>query len=419
MSTGDDDEFMGFPEEPGGGKINDMNDESAFIKVIKRKRLNVEGQAAPTSVSNRFGSLNNDTSEHEVIRTSENAPISANGNADKRSKVPPMTVTEGRIYDLIDHVKKNLPASVYENQNVKYKLTSNGIRVIINSVENFKIVRDMFIKTKVKFYSHPLDEERTVKFVVHGLDDSTDMVALKQNLSEQGITPISITKLKIRQKKFDEQAIFLLHFYRHQNMTLEKLRTIRAIECLIVRFERYMFHRNGITQCSNCLRFSHGAKNCHLPPRCIRCGENHASANCEKKIDPKDPSSKIPKSQVKCANCQRNHTANYEKCTTRLEYVANTRKSPPTKPRTAPPMNANIIQDMRSSHRAPRSSSNFINHQSFANVLKPTGDLYSPADCYKIFKSFLNEISKCKSKTEQVDTIVRLTLEFINRDDSP
>ena len=52
-------------------------------------------------------------------------------------------------------------------------------------------------------------------------------------------------------------------------------------------------------------------------------------------------------------------------------------------------------------------------------VQQPSKHIFSPIECYNIFKRFMNDISLCKSKAEQLDTIARLTFEALNNDVCP
>lgn len=148
-------------------------------------------------------------------------------------------------------------------------------------------------------------------------------------------------------------------------MSLERLRTIRDIDGVIVKFEKYMFNRNGITQCANCLRFSHGARNCHLPPRCVRCGANHASKECNNLIVSRDLKSRIPPEKVKCANCKGQHTANYEKCPERQKFLV--AKQSVTRAANLRENHHHRAENRRYSSQIPKSNYQNSNHRNQQN----------------------------------------------------
>ncbi|GFW74632.1 nucleic-acid-binding protein from transposon X-element [Trichonephila clavipes] len=65
------------------------------------------------------------------------------------------------------------------------------------------------------------------------------------------------------------------------------------------------FESKGATQCFQCNQFNHTAENCHLIPRCLKCGEEHQTRDCQiKRLD-----------TPYCINCKTyGHMANYSKC---------------------------------------------------------------------------------------------------------
>ncbi|GFU02376.1 uncharacterized protein TNCV_1238691 [Trichonephila clavipes] len=78
-----------------------------------------------------------------------------------------------------------------------------------------------------------------------------------------------------------------------------------------------------ITQCYSCNRFHHTAENCHITPRCLKCGEAYQTRDCQ-----------IQRVEKRyCINCETyGHMANYSGCS----------KFP--KPRKGTPVNNNTYK---------------------------------------------------------------------------
>ncbi|GFU32545.1 uncharacterized protein TNCV_452771 [Trichonephila clavipes] len=71
-----------------------------------------------------------------------------------------------------------------------------------------------------------------------------------------------------------------------------------------VKIEGYSVR--GITQCFNCNNFYHTAANCHMITRCLKCGKEHPTKDCDIKERQENPY---------CINCNAyGHTACYTKC---------------------------------------------------------------------------------------------------------
>ncbi|GFV41576.1 uncharacterized protein TNCV_3627271 [Trichonephila clavipes] len=71
-----------------------------------------------------------------------------------------------------------------------------------------------------------------------------------------------------------------------------------------VKIEGYLIRET--TQRFNCNNFFHTAENCHLKPRCLKCGKEHPTRQCPLKERQENPF---------CINCQEyGHSACYTKC---------------------------------------------------------------------------------------------------------
>ena len=73
----------------------------------------------------------------------------------------------------------------------------------------------------------------------------------------------------------------------------------------------------GIPQCTNCQKFSHTKKFCHLPPRCVKCAGDHHYTQCQK----------ILEAPSKCVNCNDDHLASYRGCTFYKDITKNKNKT--------------------------------------------------------------------------------------------
>lgn len=118
----------------------------------------------------------------------------------------------------------------------------------------------------------------------------------------------------------------------------------RYLQHTRVFWERYK-NKREIIQCKNCQRWGHATSNCHLKPRCVKCGADHMTREC---VKPKDI-------DAKCANCNGAHTACNISCpvyTNLLEQRANrykNKRAPKPAPRylPAPPPSTNIWDTRR------------------------------------------------------------------------
>lgn len=108
-----------------------------------------------------------------------------------------------------------------------------------------------------------------------------------EDLKEQSFNPENVFRMK-KQRKREEKEMFNIRLVKH---FLIKMETQKP--------------KNTVGQCHRCQHFGHAQKYCTLPPRCVKCAENHLTKDCTKP-------SNIP---VKCANCGGHHPASYRGCT--------------------------------------------------------------------------------------------------------
>ncbi|KAL4090606.1 hypothetical protein QTP88_025405 [Uroleucon formosanum] len=108
-------------------------------------------------------------------------------------------------------------------------------------------------------------------------------------------------------------------------------------ECIITVENRKT--DNSIPQCQNCQRFNHTKNFCKLPPKCVKCPEQHHYSECTK--DRNSPPT--------CVNCNENHPANYKGCKIYKQIKnhskAKSHKDPPKHLQTIPePKEQNAFQ---------------------------------------------------------------------------
>ena len=109
--------------------------------------------------------------------------------------------------------------------------------VTFSSVNDFRKIKSLFEDQKVSFYTHQLADDRTTKVVVFGLP-VMDLHDIKSALEENNVNPIAVKSLAIKNKRYSDQAMYLLHFTKG-SIILAELKNVRAINHHRVYFEYY------------------------------------------------------------------------------------------------------------------------------------------------------------------------------------
>jgi hypothetical protein len=408
------------------------------------------------STENRFGDLNPDAEDSDDSQDSAESdtslkrknptktkstpanevrvtkPAQKNDNVAQK-KFPPITVKNLNVLQL----QSKLQGIKVEITNVKFQLTSYGIKIHTFSDLEFQTIKKHCIDKSIEFFTHTLRDEKLTKIVLYGLPDF-NIEFVREKLKDEKLFPVDIKKLKIKESKYDDQCHFLLYFKKSDKIKISQLREIKYFCNCVVRWAYYVHKRIGPTQCSNCQGFRHGTDNCYLQPKCIRCSQAHKSSDCPL-INKEKPELKTAVEKLKCANCGDNHVASYTKCPERLALIKTKQKAisgksslewakryTPNNRRgnynftPAPELdnfNFPALKNVPTTSK-PWSSmkpqldprTRILNHESNKN-----DDLLTPDECFSIFNEFLNALSQCKTRFDQIRVIGEMTLKYMSK----
>ncbi|GFU99384.1 nucleic-acid-binding protein from transposon X-element [Trichonephila clavipes] len=149
---------------------------------------------------------------------------------------------------------------------------------------------------------HPTDNEQPLhqddsRPGTPHLTNCEQMKILARNIKYYTIT-IENLKANIRSLKLHGLTDEDCHIMKEH---LQRLDNYTALNALTVKG----YDSKGVTQCYKCQQFNHTASNCHIKPKCLKCGEPHQTSECE--IDKVET--------MYCVNCEAyGHMANYSKC---------------------------------------------------------------------------------------------------------
>lgn len=280
----------------------------------------------PHGDNNMYRILQDNATENELSSVNNNRRKNVN------KKFPPFTIFNTSVKVFKDHLSGSNAINV---NNIHIRLTSHGMKVFVQNDKVYKSMHKFLVDNKFQFFSHTLNDERKQKICLYGLWQMS-VVQLKSELNAVGVVPTEIKTIDIRNKRYNDQCIYLLYFMRCDNIKMTDLRRIKYVANCVVKWEFYSPRAKGPTQCSRCQNYGHGSDNCYMSPKCVRCGEQHDSNLCKylPKIKDKDgaevpdATKKIPLNNVQCANCRKkSHTANFKGCEFRQKYLEVTKIS--------------------------------------------------------------------------------------------
>ncbi|GFR26990.1 nucleic-acid-binding protein from transposon X-element [Trichonephila clavata] len=150
-----------------------------------------------------------------------------------------------------------------------------------------------------EFHAIPPPSERPYKVVLKDLPASTDIVEIKNELTNQGVAVSKVAQLTQRKSKFP-LPMFLVEVRKNVPDSRDIL---DVSNCCYMSITWDLFHhRPGATQCYNCNYFHHSSQYCDIKTRCLKCAQEHRTSDCPIKERIENP---------ECINCKtKGHMAN-------------------------------------------------------------------------------------------------------------
>ncbi|XP_047098683.1 uncharacterized protein LOC124712434 [Schistocerca piceifrons] len=231
-----------------------------------------------------------------------------------RRRVPPITVYETKGYTtLIGQIQGKLTGALstsYKGNSIVYQATNP---------EHFQYLKDEFRKKKLEFFTYNDNPKSTLKVVIKRLIPYWETDDIKQALLEKGFLVQEVYQMASPKTRMTESGEHMSAPRRKgpnyqvnllNTEEVQKIFQLKRLQYMTVTVERYK-RPSGPTQCYICQRFRHGANQCYLTPRCVKCAGPHLSSVC--KMKPEEP--------AKCANCAGNHPASFRGCPVRMKLI--------------------------------------------------------------------------------------------------
>lgn len=196
------------------------------------------------------------------------------GPPPRNAKLPPLVVKSVSL----DKLKRTMQAI---NVTADFKLSGMGTKLIIASEKDYNKAKTYLIKAGAEFYTHDVTSEKPFKAVIRGLPDMDTDVILAELRDYYDQHPLAVFPVNRRNRTAKyRDVLYLVHFAKGST-TLGALKSIRSINQVIIKWDRYKGPNRSITQCMRCLNFGHGTRNCHLNPKCNYCSLDHWTEDCE------------------------------------------------------------------------------------------------------------------------------------------
>lgn len=402
----------------GRGRTTKRTADSDLKSTTKREKVNTskENGLNINIADNPYETLPMDDDGESVLSENSRAGRRNYRNPPKNPSPPPIVIHNLTVPEII----KITSESNVAQDKFHLQLTQYGTKLFAQSNETFSCLKKKFTEKNVSYFTYATTDEKLDKFVLYGLP-RIDQDELKTDLNNLNLKPSAIKMMNVKKPRYNDHCLYMICFPRGENsVTLAQLQQVRGVMGFVVKWRRFQPHNPGVSQCSNCQAFGHGAKNCNMPVSCMKCAGSHKTSECLHN----DPvSKKVPITVLKCKNCDEKHSARYKDCEKRIEFlkIREALKPQNRKIREKSPVAAFNKNDYIRQFPSLPNSQPYLYQQTsplFSSLLqKPTtatnDDLYSPQECFKIFQELYSALTNCKTKAEQIFAISNFTFKYL------
>lgn len=271
-------------------------DENPEPKIVKTGAARMAQPQISTYLvphdSNRFSVLASHSEQkiEEIVEKTQSA----------EQKPPPVFVYDVKDIKVIQTI---LETTINKNYTIKC-LQKDVIKIQTINKDDYKLVINEMRTKHFEFHSYQLKSERSFRVVLKNLHYQTNIADIKAAIEELGHNVNDISQLRERINK-KPMPIFFINLATNSNN--KDIYKVNRLLNMVVKFEPPK-KQLIVPQCTNCQHFGHTKAYCNRKARCVKCPENHKTADCTRTIE------KDGKETVVCVNCGDHHAANFKGC---------------------------------------------------------------------------------------------------------
>lgn len=245
-----------------------------------------------TAIHNKFAVLDDmDETSSNASDTTQSVP---------KVKIPPIFLHQVNNYQ---QIIKDLTSIIGD----KFSTQQQGKVLKINTlnVSDFRSITKFLEDSKLPFHTYRDPTNKKLEVVLRNVPFSLTNEEVLEELKSADLPVTNVVRLLHR----DKQPMPMCVVELLNNEEAKRIFELTHIQHAIISVE-YRRKSPNIPQCTRCQRYGHTKNFCHLPPRCVKCKNDHHFSECNK-----------PKHiEPTCVNCGQNHPANFKGCSYYLAY---------------------------------------------------------------------------------------------------
>ncbi|GFT36720.1 relaxin receptor 1, partial [Trichonephila clavipes] len=298
-----------FPPLPTPTQVKRKENSDGFAnsplrKITKTSRSNSTSELNfNIELANKFTSLDYLNIQFQPIADTTNLPHHPNiATTTNTVKPTPNTVNlpPPTMLKITDDLRNQMKILTTKMPYLRNKKAGQYVKLYTDTFDQRDALNAFLDNVKFPHYTITPKTQRPIEVVIKGLPRDTNPSDISNDLTDLGFSVDRVTQLK---GNISKQLLPIFLITQPRNLTNAKIFDLKTLSYLSITVDG--FNRKGATQCFKCNLFNHTAENCHLTPRCLNCGNEHQTRECQiVKVD-----------SLFCINCETyGHLANYSKC---------------------------------------------------------------------------------------------------------
>lgn len=294
-----------------------LNDQQALIATLKNENTLMREKGFPplqrpapiVSTPNKT----KDDTQQRAKRTRDDVASSNENSFNETPLVPttkkiekPPPITVHNVKNFKDFQSLVIIQSAEDVPTTTKTLANGNMLIITHNAGEYRRVISLLKSSGYEYHHYQLKAEKPFRVMIRGLNPSTDLDLIKEDLSNLGHDIRNVNNVIIKRKKGDEHVRVPLPLFSIELEPKANNKDIMDIKYLAYQKVKVEPPRpnNEIPQCKRCQKFGHTRNYCAMTPRCVKCAGDHETDKCTAK--------KVP--SPKCANCEGAHPASWKGC---------------------------------------------------------------------------------------------------------
>lgn len=287
---------------PLQGVVPAIMETNTWQTVTKKRKIIESISDIPTQ--NRFSALENDK---ETVITKDNNDTNMCLDSDMTVTIPPIFLPN--VVNVGNMMRGITQCGVGAEEYTYKSMIGGELKLMAKSIDSYRELIKIFRSQKVEFHSYQVKQDRAYRVVVKGIHQSTPIDDIKCAIEKYDHKVRSITVVRSRvTKQFMNMFFVDLEPAPNNKDVYNIIHIDNAIVQIVAPIKRF-----DSPQCTRCQKWDHTKAYCNRAFVCVKCGQNHPTAECTK-----------PRTEeAKCGNCNGIHTANFKGCPTYQRRTAN------------------------------------------------------------------------------------------------